>query len=512
MQPLSTNPLWRVAVVAVPVFLLALILGSQLGQGSWLLPIILAGGGVLFAVYILFFRAVTVDSLILGLLIIGYIVGNRGFAQLHIGGQTSIYIGELGLTVCVALLGVRFAIRRKKIVPKTALGWAILFFLMLGGIRLCLDTMFQPSFAGSFTAIRDAATVYYALFFFIAFQLGQNAVAQRVLERCILIGLIVLLPIAAVYICGFSDVFTRITVHGYPLIAHKGDLASTYLGCASFYFFLQPGSGIRRVLLRGFSLVSFAAMIAWTARAALLGFGCAVALLLIARRPRFVFYQAAMTIALLIVIGLLQFARISNTSAIGRVMDRIESIADISGTHSYRGEVGESSAQNNQFRLVWWESVINETMDKAPIFGLGFGYDLAKQFLLSYETPLNVFEFDTRSPHSVWVTVFGRMGFLGLISFTLIGLFIIRDAVRAARRVARGDAEPVTLSHWCSVLILLGSASFGVVLEGPMGGILFWSFLGLAVSEQLKPKIPVEPQSDRSPTMKVPRRALVERY
>ena len=367
MAPISSSSVWRAAIVAVPVFLLALILGSQLGTGSWLFPIILASGGILFALYILFFRAVTLDTLILGLLIMGYIVGNRGFAQLHIGGQTSIYIGELGLVACVALLGVRFALRRNQIIPKTALGWAILFFLMLGGIRLCLDTMFQPSFASSFTAIRDAATVYYALFFFIAFQLGQNPVARRILERCILVACVALLPVAAIYIFGFSDVFTKITVRGYPLISHKGDLTTTYLAFASFYFFLRPARGALRASFRMLSLVFFACMLAWTARAALLGFGCAVGLLLIARRPRFVFYQVATTIALLIVIGLLQFARLGNTSALGRVMDRVESIIDISGTHSYRGEVGESSAQNNQFRLVWWQSVINETMDKAQI-------------------------------------------------------------------------------------------------------------------------------------------------
>lgn len=501
MQPLSTSPVWRALVVAVPAFLLALILGSQLGKGSWLLPVAIAGAAIVFALYILFFRAVTLDALILGLLIIGYIVGNRGFAQLHLGGQTSIYIGELGLAACLALLGVRFAVRRNKIVPKSALGWAILFFLVLGGIRLCLDTIFQPSFASSFTVIRDAATVYYALFFFIAFQLGQNAVARRVLERCLLIGCIALLPVATVYILGFPELFNKITVRGYPIIQHKGDLTTTYLAFASFYFFLQPARGIWRVCLRALSLTSFAAMLAITARAALFGFAFATLLLLIARRPRFVFYQAAMTIALLIVIGLLQFARLSNTSVLGRVMDRVESITDISGTHSYRGEVGESSAQNNQFRLVWWESVISETMDKGPVFGLGFGYDLAKKFLISYETPLNVFEFDTRSPHSIWVTVFGRMGLLGIICFAMIGFFILRGAARAARRVARGEAEPLALLPWCGAVILLGSASFGVVLEGPMGAIPFWTFLGLAISA---PKQQSLPQKEKDISIKPP--------
>src|SRR6202043_3740936 len=106
----------------------------------------------------------------------------------------------------------------------------------------------------------------------------------------------------------------------------KGDLTTTYLACASFYFFLQPARGMLRVCLRALSLISFTGMLAATNRAALFGFGCAALLLLIARRPRFVFYQLAMTVALLIVVGLLQFARISNSSSLGRILDRIESI------------------------------------------------------------------------------------------------------------------------------------------------------------------------------------------
>ena len=40
--------------------------------------------------------------------------------------------------------------------------------------------------------------------------------------------------------------------------------------------------------------------------------------------------------------------------------------------------------------------------------------------------------------------------------------------------------------------MILGAATFGVVLEGPMGGILFWSLLGLACSE---PNIAEAPRS-----------------
>jgi hypothetical protein len=512
VQPISSNPILRILVIAVPGLLVAIVLGSQVGTGSWLLPVSLAAACILFALYILFFRAVTLDALTLGFLLLGYIVGNRGFAALHVGGRTPIYAGEIGLTVCAAILGVRFALRKTKLIPKSALAWAILALLVLGGIRLFLDTVLQPSFANSFTAIRDAATVYYAIFFFIAFALGQNPAGRRVVERCTLVACAVLLPIAAMYIAGAAELFNNVSVDGYPLISHKGDLTTTYLAFGSFYFFLQPARGTRRVFLRVLSLLSFVGMVALTARAALVGFGCAAFILLIARRPQFLFYQIAVAVALLIVIGLLQVSRISHAGGyVSKVLDRVESITDVSGKYSYRGEIGDSSAQNNQFRLVWWESVIDETMDKAPIFGLGFGYDLAKRFLISYEAQLNQYEFDTRSPHSIWVTMVGRMGIIGVISFFLIAVLIFRNAISAAKRVARREAEPVTLGHWCAVLVLLGSASFGVVLEGPMGAIPFWSLLGLAVAEQLKPKTPAEPQSDRGQTTSVPSRALVER-
>src|SRR5204862_918510 len=115
VQPISSNPILRILVVAVPGLLVAIVLGSQVGAGSWLLPVSLAAACILFALYILFFRAVTLDALTLGFLLLGYIVGNRGFAALHVGGRTPIYVGEIGLTVCAAILGVRFALRKTKL-------------------------------------------------------------------------------------------------------------------------------------------------------------------------------------------------------------------------------------------------------------------------------------------------------------------------------------------------------------------------------------------------------------
>jgi hypothetical protein len=53
-----------------------------------------------------------------------------------------------------------------------------------------------------------------------------------------------------------------------------------------------------------------------------------------------------------------------------------------------------------------------------------------------------------------------------------------RTAAKAARAQLDGAAR--ALSWWCACWVILISACFGVVLENPMGAVVFWILLGLA--------------------------------
>src|SRR5207237_5420838 len=141
-----------------------------------------------------------------------------------------------------------------------------------GGIRLYFDLILGVSGAQSGLIIRDSAVVYYALFFFIAYRIGTQPPARQVLDRCVVLGCIALLPVVVIQFFIAPEFFSHFTFRGYPLIAQKGDLTTTYLALASFYFFLRPGRGPRQVLFRVLALVFFAAMLALMARAALFGF------------------------------------------------------------------------------------------------------------------------------------------------------------------------------------------------------------------------------------------------
>ncbi len=163
------------------------------------------------------------------------------------------------------------------------------------------------------------------------------------------------------------------------------------------------------------------------------------------------------------------------------------------------------SADNNRFRTTWWQAVIEETLTGNPVFGLGFGYNLADEFVRRYFANRGD-GFTTRSPHSIWLTIFGRLGFVGLILFTAVIFLIAREAFLTARAVAAGRLPQSVLAPWASMFVLLGAASFGVVLEGPMGGITFWSFVGVgtsAVAGKLRNVSPEPASLHRSSTQSI---------
>jgi O-antigen ligase len=159
--------------------------------------------------------------------------------------------------------------------------------------------------------------------------------------------------------------------------------------------------------------------------------------------------------------------------------EHVASMADFSGTGRYTTDERRYVGDNNRFRLAWWRSVAEETRDGGPVFGLGFGYDLADRFVKTYELDLGE-DFSARSPHSVVFTVLGRMGLVGLL--ILVGIVGAMAAAtwRLARRVRTDDAALPALGWWSVAWVLLVSGCFGVVLEGPMGAVIFWTALGMA--------------------------------
>lgn len=452
--------------------LLAVWFGWLLAHGAYLLPVL--AGVIALAAVLVWLTRQPADVILLGLLLIGYIVGNRGFAQLMPLPGLPLFPAEFGLTVGLSWLVIQAGLRRTLPWHRDALNWALLLWLLLGTARVVIDVRRYGLFA-----IRDYATVYYAAFFFLAQHCATDPRARRYLIGCVGLSVVALLPVFLLFQQYPLFFLLHLTVRGVPLIYLKGDLAYTFLGAGSVIIF----HGVRRShRVWGWPLatVLFLAVLAGDSRASLVGAGVAITWLVLTRRWAFPATQAGATaFVLLTVLALAHSGNVPWASnKLDGLRDRVVSIGDVGSTVAYDNEASTYKGDNNRFRLIWWRTVLLDTWARGPVFGLGFGYDLAANFVQQYDPNMGE-DFSARSPHSIVIGTIGRMGAVGLAVLLAI---VAAMAARTWRALRDPATDLLTCGLWCAAWVVFTSACFGVVLEGPMGAVVFWSLLGMANS------------------------------
>jgi hypothetical protein len=478
MQPISGNPILRALVVVVPGLLLAIWLATKTGEGDLPVPIYFLIGVVVLLGVRIFTKRIRLEALILGILLFGYIVGQSGFGHFSFSLRKGIYLGEIGLMICIAALLMRRAFTREKLVPPTPLAWAICAFVTLGTIRFLFDLSESVE---PIVVLRDFATIYYAAFYFIAFTLCRHAGSRLFLQRILTIALICSIFVSGVFFV-FPSVFNYLLVHRRPIIEPRADLTGSFMAFGSVLFFLKSETTKHPVRWLVASFAAFIALILPMSRATFLGFAAASTLLFFSGQVKFLLRLAIFcVIGVLILTPVVLAVKSTGEATYATMMrDKIVSIVEPFGNkRTFASRIGEDAAGNNEFRATWWKSVIDETNSKSPIVGLGFGYDLAKRFLQGYRS-VNQYEFDTRSPHSILLTIYGRMGIIGILAFVPVVFYILRSSLRCAAAIRRRKTPPIDIALWSGVVAILITSCFGVMLEGPMAAIVFWSLLGMA--------------------------------
>lgn len=470
------NPRLRLALFGIATAGLAILAGAEIAQENYLLVfvgVVLSTGAILA-----WHPTVKSDAWLLGLLIIGYIVGNRGFAQVAPIPQLPLFIGELVLGVALSLLILRGAFLRRLPVEPDWLNRLLIFWILLGCGRMVWDIR-----AYGFVALRDFALVYYLLFFFCAQPLAREALSRGMLRGALTLSYLIL-PVTAVLVDLFPRFFlTELTLHGVPLVLQKGDLRTLGLFAGFIWLVPKESKPFRDDAWRWiFALAALVVGLLQLSRASMVGLAVALGLLALSGYRRPLAAVGTVIVAGLLIVGsaaLLQRRDITQTRLYA-IYESAISVVDVAGTHVYRSEDAGNKGDNNRFRLVWWRVVIEDTIATNPLLGIGFGADLARSFLIEYYAADDI-EFTARSPHNVFVTAFARMGALGVAGLLAIYGYQARASLRVARLTrtsSHASSEAATLHAICW-LIMIG-ACFGVVLEGPMGAIPFWILLALA--------------------------------
>jgi O-antigen ligase/polysaccharide polymerase Wzy-like membrane protein len=152
-----------------------------------------------------------------------------------------------------------------------------------------------------------------------------------------------------------------------------------------------------------------------------------------------------------------------------------ENIGSIFGSSNEGGLEG-----TKQFRLRWWSTIIDYTVF-GPYFwtGKGFGVNLAEDDGFTGHGDRSL-----RAPHNSHFTALARMGVPGFVLWLLIqsafSIGLLRS-VLAHRR--SGDKRLAAVGGWILVYwaAMMIDTSFDPYLEGPQGGIWFWTLFGLGL-------------------------------
>ena len=469
------SPRLRTLLFALAASALAVWVGITLANEEHFIAMVSAGAAVW--IVLSWTRGPFAEAWLLGFLFFGYVVGNRGFAQLAPVPGVPLFFGELGLAVVLALMVLRGALRRESPVRRDWLNGLLLLWIALGCGRIAWDVR-----AHGFMALRDFAMVYYALYFYAVQALARHAPSRAVLRGALRAAFAVL-PVTGVLATLFPEFFlNNLLADGVPLVFYKGDLLATFL-FAGFIVLLPTGATRARVDWWRWlaAIVSLVLGLVALSRASMLGLAVALGWLAWSGRwrpTRVLATVCAAGLLMVTVYSLLQKKDFTQTRAYA-IYEAATSITDFAGDRNRQSDVSAEKGDNNRFRLIWWRNVAEETLTTSPLLGLGFGADLTRGFLLDYY-PTGETDFTTRSPHNVFMTTLGRMGLVGVTVLMAVYWVQGRSTAHVARRVQRAELPEDVMTLQAATWVVMVSACFGVVLEGPMGAIPCWILLGLA--------------------------------
>jgi hypothetical protein len=403
--------------------------------------------------------------ILLSILLCGYTILGRGFAYL---GFSPIYIGEMVLLAAIILFIL------------TPSAWKIfsnihiqvlLIFMAWGLFR---TVPYIPKYG--MLALRDGAIWGYGIFgIIIAGFLLSNpkrlVVLIKLYQRFIpifAIAMLILFPLSLVI------TFPNTPGSAVPIVNFRGGTLMVHTTGAVLFLLLLANR-----INWGYMLLLFGNLLIWGTRnrGGLLSFLMAFTTVLIIKpssQRSIKLITAALLLSLIIVlIGFEIPAKKERSISPQQLITNINSI--------FTSGQDAPMQHTKEFRIQWWATVINYTIF-GPYMWLGKGYGInladADGFQVTGDKSL-------RSPHNGHITFLARSGLPGLLLWLLlIGIWLLtlfKDYFHA-RRSGYGYWSNLFLFLFSFSIAFLVNASFDVFLEGPMGGVWFWTMFGISVA------------------------------
>lgn len=414
-------------------------------------------------------RVVDVFLAALAGILTGYALFNRAFAYI---GVPPLFIGEV--VMVIGVLALLYSFQRWRLTPVMAL---LLLFIGWGAVQ---TIPYVPRYGVD--ALRDAVAWIYALFAIILATVvtpAHLAVMVRIVRR-VIPYLLVWLPASLLASIALGSGAPTIPGTTVPLLFSKGGDAGVILaGVAAFILV-----GLYARVERSPKLAEPLPWLPWLGGAGVVSIinrGGLVAMSMVALVLLFVRQSSRwlgmfFIIALLLTVGMLVDPKVDiggrREFSFSQLTDNVTSIFV---------STGNSLEGTRNFRLRWWGEIVDYTVH-GPYFWTGKGYGIALAAADGFDTTEAE---ELRSPHNGHIEILARSGVPGLTIWILLHATFAVTMFRAAKR-ARADGRRTWLMvvGWLFVLwaAALANATFDPYLQGPQGGIWFWSVMGLGLA------------------------------
>lgn len=399
----------------------------------------------------------------------GYAIAGKGFAYI---GIPPLFIGEILAVVGVAILltsrGLWQVMRMPPVWCAAALcGWGVVRTL--------------PYIAEyDVDALRDLVIVGYAVF---GFAVAATVIASPWLltvaierYRWMAKAFLCVVPILFVAQHVLGDAMPNWPWAAAPILHAKG--GDVMVHCAGIVAFWIAGFAGATSVWWMCGMLSIIPMAGIKNRGGLLSFLMVFAIVLVAR-PRSVWTQRLIMAGLCLMLA----AAISNVSFQLPGEDRVVSFWQFAENleSMFISSGSEGLDETKAWRLNWWTDIVEYTfMGEYFWTGKGFGINLADAD--GYQV---LKDGSLRSPHNGHLTILARAGVPGAVLWITTHIVWALMMVNHWWRSQRGGELRwaglflFILVYW---MAFLSNAMFDVFLEGPMGGIWFWSLFGLGVA------------------------------
>ncbi len=406
---------------------------------------------------------------LLCLALLGYALLGKGWAYV---GVPPLFIGEMVL--CCGVVAFFRSGKCWAVLDAPAV-WALLLLIAWGLAR----TLPELSEHGM-DALRDATIWGYSAFAFIVCGaiLAQpsrlTALLRRYRQFCLIFPACV--PVVWFVSQFFAESLPRWPWADVPVVVAKGGDVQVHLAGVLAFGVAGLGGGIG--LLRLGMLASGVVLVGTFDRAGLFSFLAVFAVCFLHKPSDRSLWRliglGACALVLLAATGLrVQMPGREREISADQFIANLGSVGGATRT----GDLDETK----EWRLQWWGDILDYVVHGKYFWaGKGFGINLAVDdgYAVLGEPTL-------RSPHNGHLTMLARAGVPGLALWVLVqaawACALLGAYVRSRQRGERHWPELFLflLAYWMAFLI---NASFDVFLEGPMGGIWFWTVYGVGLA------------------------------